>query len=213
MIDVDRAWVAEAMASPGASRHTSCDICDLSASPRIRVVTAPRGRAVGGDPSIGASVNSPRGAGPVAVLAQTHAVFGASPRREGVDVKAEWESRGTWMALCGRRGRNAASGRQAKNGVARGRHTEIETGDPEEGVLCPWIAIGIDTMHDDVPLTPGSSLGRIPESSRTRAGATPAPRRNGTSDHRVRMYGWLSGGSWAGGCTCLGTFACMDAGA
>lgn len=167
MIDADSVRTAGLEGRLAASMRLSPDTCGFAASPRIRVVGAPVGRMCVGASSLGATENSPRGNGPVAVLAGTRAVFVSSVRTEGVGAKAAWESRGMWMTRCGRRAWNAAPSRCLRNGFARDRYIEIETGSPEEGAPCRWITIGTEGRHDNVPLAPGWSLRQIPESSRT----------------------------------------------
>lgn len=174
IVDAETVKVARAGRGLAASRRPGPDPDvyrdGLAASPRMRVVGAPGCRVFAGNPSIGAAENLPRGDGPVAVFAGTRAVKVASPRMGGINVKAAWKPRGTFAPVCEGSAGIAASGRWLRNGFARDRRIEVETGDHEEGVPCSWMAVGTDGRHDDVSVTPGASARRLPGSSRARGG-------------------------------------------
>jgi hypothetical protein len=128
MIDVGRAGVAEVARGLATSRHPRPVVRGFLASPRIRVVGAPVSRAFAGDPSIGATENSPRGDGPAAVWAGTRAVFVSSSPTKGTRRKTVSVSRGMLVTQCGRREWNAAPGQCRRKGFACDHRVQMGTG-------------------------------------------------------------------------------------
>lgn len=155
------------MRGPAAGMAPAANVRDLAASPRILEVGAPGRRSFIGGRSIGAAVHSPRVDSLMPVLEGTDAVV-FSLRMANLCIGMMREPRGMSKSL-GRRGpRNAALGQCSMNGVVYDRRLRIKTQEPEEGVLCSRIGIGIDARHDDVFMAPGAPRACLPGSARAR---------------------------------------------
>ena len=124
----------------------------IMASPRIWRVDAPVRSTVVDDSLIGATENFPRAEGRMALRVGMHAVLVWHSDTEGGCMDEADGSTGTSVTLPGRQARKGAPGRCtdrcSMNGFAPDGSIKTETRDPKEGILCPWIAIGTDGMHD-----------------------------------------------------------------
>lgn len=181
------------------------------ASPRIWRVGAPVCSVVVGGPSIGATANSPRADGPMAIRVGMHAVVVSNLETEHLCIDEAHEFAGTPVALQGRHARKAAPGRCvdrcSTNGCAPDGSTETQTRDPEEGVPCRRIGIGTDGTRgvlSDSGIAGKVDPGVVLSHSRGCNAVVPF----GTASERWKsMAGcWLSRGGFLGGCN-----ACLEA--
>jgi hypothetical protein len=146
------------------------------ASPRIWRVGAPVCSVVVDGPSIGATENFPRADGPMTVRIGRDAVFASNSETENGRVDRASESMGISVALRGRRAWKAAPsqcvGRCSTNGFTPDGKPKLKEEIPKRESLVPGSPSARTACTMMSPVTPGSPIGRIPESSWTHEATT-----------------------------------------